>query len=582
MQSGSENCVTSALNCVTAALYQFVYLTDWRAYWILAPGALLIGLAGQVLPLLLAVVFATVLIGLRIVGWREIGLLTLSVAVGWCIDSSIVTGVRTVDGTVSLVSGNCVYLTDAGGRMLKIFTHDPQLPGARIRARVRVDYRPIHPADCVTTPSLRLVQYLKIGSGEAGLRQKIYDTLHAKLSADSAGIASLLVLGAGKVSDELRRSFVDAGLSHLLAISGLHVSLVCGTAWCLLRRIFALTSTRMLEPIALGIATCVGLVYAVIAGCGIPLLRALSMFCAGGAAWCAGRTVDLARLCGFVACVMLCAYPDQWYAPSFVLSFLATASLITRPRSLFVVSLPYTLYFFFQSSMQPFLANLLGIAWLSVAVMPCLLSALALWSLGCDVLFAPLDLAIQVLVMIARNPLSYTLHIGYQDTIWILLWTFSVFAFFLVQQYRALAPGLVCVGIGLLRAVPHEPIALRHGGVFGLWDSEVLWVSERDAWVVGRWQDILGGVSVQEIPTCKDGAWIATQDGYLWTRSGDAVVWLGKTATCPAVAAHATIKLLKYRKHCYQIDNNCIAGDIVWVWLKRQQVWRSDSNQIKG
>ena len=66
----------------------------------------------------------------------------------------------------------------------------------------------------------------------ADLRRQIADRLQAAAGAERGGVLAALVLGSAQVQlpDELRQAFRVAGLSHALAASGFHLSVLLGAA----------------------------------------------------------------------------------------------------------------------------------------------------------------------------------------------------------------------------------------------------------------------------------------------------------------------------------------------------------------
>ena len=63
------------------------------------------------------------------------------------------------------------------------------------------------------------------------IRRDISDTLSQTLDSTDAALPIALLIGdRSGIDDELSRNFRSAGLAHLLAISGLHVSLIGGIA----------------------------------------------------------------------------------------------------------------------------------------------------------------------------------------------------------------------------------------------------------------------------------------------------------------------------------------------------------------
>lgn len=64
------------------------------------------------------------------------------------------------------------------------------------------------------------------------LRWQIGERLAVYLSPEQEGIARALIIGdQSGIDDALRESIANAGLAHVLAISGLHLTLVVGSVF---------------------------------------------------------------------------------------------------------------------------------------------------------------------------------------------------------------------------------------------------------------------------------------------------------------------------------------------------------------
>lgn len=155
---------------------------------------------------------------------------------------------------------------------------------------------------------------------DPGLRDRLRTAarrrLARRLPPDVAPAAAALTLADRSGLDpELARRFADAGLAHLLAISGLHVGLVGGGLLWLLGRV---TGRRGLRH-----GTAAGLVAGYVALLGFPpsALRAALLF--GG--WCAvrvrGAPARASELLGAAAAVGALADPLAPAGPGFQLSF---------------------------------------------------------------------------------------------------------------------------------------------------------------------------------------------------------------------------------------------------------------------
>ncbi|MDX1578644.1 MAG: DNA internalization-related competence protein ComEC/Rec2, partial [Gemmatimonadota bacterium] len=122
--------------------------------------------------------------------------------------------------------------------------------------------------------------------------------LHARLGPDRAPVAAALLLAdRGGLDPDVRRRFIDAGIVHLLAISGLHVGLIGGgLAW--------LVGLRVRGPRRLAWASALVGGYVLLIGAPASAVRAALLF-AGYALTAVrgrpGRLGDLAALAGILA-----------------------------------------------------------------------------------------------------------------------------------------------------------------------------------------------------------------------------------------------------------------------------------------
>lgn len=165
-------------------------------------------------------------------------------------------------------------------------------------------------------------------------RHAISERIRATLdSTGNASIASALINGqrAG-ISDEDKEALRHAGLAHLLAISGLHLGLVCGSIFFAVRLILASTGTLALYyPIKkyAAIAALVGgFCYMLIAGATIPTQRAMLMSIVVFGAILIDRSPFSLRLVAFAALVVLLITPASLLSASFQLSFAAVTALV--------------------------------------------------------------------------------------------------------------------------------------------------------------------------------------------------------------------------------------------------------------
>lgn len=221
-----------------------------------------------------------------------------------------------------------------------------------------------------------------------------------------AGVLVALVIGDQKaIQGELWTTFNRTGTTHLMSISGLHVTMVAALFGWLVsfgwRRVPALALRLPAQKAGL-LAACLGaLAYALLAGFAVPAQRTLYMLLVAAAAMLSGRIVAPSRILCLALLVVLLFDPWAVLAAGFWLSFGAVGALLyigsasvgeatdrwAKIRAWGVVqwaatlaSLPILLLVFQQFSLVSPLANALAIPVISFIVTPlALLGALVPW-----------------------------------------------------------------------------------------------------------------------------------------------------------------------------------------------------------
>ncbi len=136
------------------------------------------------------------------------------------------------------------------------------------------------------------------------------------LGAEDAGALSSITLGdKTKLDSEFKRLLQDGGVSHVLAISGLHVGLLAMSLYRILRKhgapfgICALLSTVLL------------LLYCYMTGMSSSTVRASVMFILWSLSQFTGRSSDGLSALGLSACILLIGRPAYIMDGGFQLSF---------------------------------------------------------------------------------------------------------------------------------------------------------------------------------------------------------------------------------------------------------------------
>lgn len=173
---------------------------------------------------------------------------------------------------------------------------------------------------------LRGVELLRMGIGRR---------IDAQLDGVSAAIGRAMVVGdQSAISDETRDVMARSGLAHIYSISGLHLSIVAGGVFWLLRWLLAAVPAATGRLPVKRIAAVAGLLaaagYMLLAGglANVPALRSAMMLGLIFGAVLAGRQALTMRNVALVAIAIVIIDPASVFRASFQLSFAAVVALI--------------------------------------------------------------------------------------------------------------------------------------------------------------------------------------------------------------------------------------------------------------
>jgi competence protein ComEC len=166
-----------------------------------------------------------------------------------------------------------------------------------------------------------------------GIRHELSLRIRAALAAPAGPVAADLLTGDDSGVDEATYvALRDAGLGHLLSISGLHMAMVAGILFFMIRGGFALVRRIALRyPIKkwAAVAALIGtFCYLLLSGASYPAQRSFLMTAIGLGALMIDRSPISMRVLAVAAIVLLLATPEALLNVSFQLSFAAVAALI--------------------------------------------------------------------------------------------------------------------------------------------------------------------------------------------------------------------------------------------------------------
>lgn len=164
--------------------------------------------------------------------------------------------------------------------------------------------------------------------------------LAQRLQRVGPGGALLAVLSLGDragLEPEDREAFRRLGLSHLLAVSGLHLALVAALAFALVRaallRCGSLPARRDVRPAAVVAAVAAALGYALLAGWGVPVQRAWVFVLACLGTLVVGRRSAPGHTLAAAGLTIAVLDPAAPFALGAQLSFVATSALLASVRA---------------------------------------------------------------------------------------------------------------------------------------------------------------------------------------------------------------------------------------------------------
>ncbi|MBS0473580.1 MAG: ComEC/Rec2 family competence protein [Proteobacteria bacterium] len=356
-----------------------------------------------------------------------------------------------------------------------------------------------------------------VGSGDSGsflrqLQRNLSQHVRANLSGSAGTIAAAFASGdRGAIAEADEEAMRDAGLTHLLSISGLHVSAVIAAAYVITLRLIALIpwlALRVRLPlVAAGSGALAGIGYTLLTGSEVPTIRS----CIGAllvlAALVLGREALSMRMIAVGAFAILLIWPEALVGPSFQMSFAAVIAIVALhgaapARALFqareepwwakglrhagsllltgivieLALLPIGLFHFHRAGVYGAIANIVAIPLTTFASMPLIALALLFDTVGLGAPFwwlagKSLDLLLALAHWTASWPGAVTLLPAVGEGafalcllggFWMALW-----------RGKARLLGLVAASIGTLMLVCARPPDVlvsgdgRHVGITG-------------------------------------------------------------------------------------------------------------------
>ena len=153
-------------------------------------------------------------------------------------------------------------------------------------------------------------------------RHYLTETFHAKLPYPLGALASALITGdKTALPADLRNDFSVSGLSHILAISGLHLSIVSAICFFVFQWLFRFTPKLglivSLQSLAGIFSLIVGGIYSYISGLGYPVQRSFILMAGALIGVFLNRWPSSVRLLSFCGGGILLINPQACFSLSF-------------------------------------------------------------------------------------------------------------------------------------------------------------------------------------------------------------------------------------------------------------------------
>ncbi|MEZ5965680.1 MAG: ComEC/Rec2 family competence protein [Planctomycetota bacterium] len=328
-------------------------------------------------------------------------------------------------------SARCV-VARGYSRVLCVFARSVRLhPGDRVRALGRLTPRRGRDvtAAVVDVPAggvLDVERAMSVASGTEALRLALHDGLVRSVPGRSGRLLAQLVLGhGGDVDLDIADAHRATGLSHLLAVSGAHVSLLAAMLTLLVhgRRRRARPPWTVLVAVS---------VYSAITGFDPPVVRALVAFALLLAAQRAGRHLPAVAALAAPGVLTAVLQPRDVTSASFALSYAAVAGLALAPVPSRGTGARRVLTYALQAS-----------AWATLATAPFtlhLFGQVAPWTILATPLLSPLVAAMLALGLVSAG-----------------LGALGVAAPWLTHPLRLMADGYM-VSVETLARLPGAPV----------------------------------------------------------------------------------------------------------------------------
>jgi len=326
----------------------------------------------------------------------------------------------------------------------------------------------------------------------SSVRRVIGHRIEKALPNETGAIANALITGErGAISEKTNNAYRGAGLYHILSISGLHMAIMGGSVFFVLRTLLALSPAIALNhPIkkwAAGGAILGSFIYLMISGGAFATIRSFIMILIMFLAILVDRPAIALRNVAIAALVILCIYPESILNPGFQMSFAAVTALtagfeslkrmmpkkdgthasslwrwMVWPFAAIILSTviastavaPFAIYHFHNAQHYAVLSNLIAMPACNLIVMPAALASLIAMPFGLEALPLSImgfgiDLMTKAAMWIASLPGAVSHPPAIDDHVFYFIIIGGIVLLVVRQLIRLVGLAMIAIGISL-------------------------------------------------------------------------------------------------------------------------------------
>lgn len=209
------------------------------------------------------------------------------------------------------------------------------------------------------------------------IKQKAVNILSRQCTDKEMGVLAAIALGEkAYLAEEIKELYSSQGIAHVMAVSGLHISVIGMGLYSLMRR-------RMRYISSAAISAVIMILFLAMVGNPISAVRAVIMFVIHVLADVSGRKYDMLSAVSLSALVLLIDNPFYITNSSFILSYSAMAAVsVTAPVILD--------YFAMKNSFLKMVLFNLSLTFTSMPINSCLFYRLPTYSIFMNLMVVPL------------------------------------------------------------------------------------------------------------------------------------------------------------------------------------------------